>query len=45
MADRRSDFLTQTGVRSIILPHDVGATPGAKDWFSFMDQTLSELVK
>jgi len=43
---RESDFLTQkTGVRSIVVPHDVGATPGAKDWFSFMDQTLSALVK
>ena len=43
---READFLTQkTGVRSIVVPHDVGATPGAKDWFSFMDQTLSELVK
>ena len=40
------DFLAQkTGVRGVILPHDVGATPGAKDWFSFMDQTLSALVK
>jgi zinc/manganese transport system substrate-binding protein len=35
----------KTGVRGVILPHDVGATPGAKDWFSFMDQTLSALVK
>ena len=40
------DFLAQkTGVRGIVVPHDVGATPGAKDWFSFMDQTLSALVK
>jgi zinc/manganese transport system substrate-binding protein len=40
------DFLAEkTGVRGIIIPHDVGAAPGAKDWFSFMDQTLSELVK
>ena len=40
------DFLAQkTGVRGVILPHDVGAMPGAKDWFSFMDQTLSALVK
>lgn len=43
---READFLThKTGVRSIILPHDVGAVSGAKDWFSFMDQTLSALVK
>ena len=40
------DFLAQkTGVRGIVIPHDVGATPGAADWFSFMDQTLSALVK
>jgi zinc/manganese transport system substrate-binding protein len=43
---RETDFLTQkTGVRSIVIPHDVGAMPGANDWFSFMDQTLSALVK
>lgn len=40
------DFLSEkTGVRGIIIPHDVGATPGAKDWFSFMDQALAALVK
>jgi zinc/manganese transport system substrate-binding protein len=40
------DFLAQkTGVRGVVLPHDVGATPGAKDWFSFMDEALSALVK
>jgi len=38
------NFLSQkTGVRSIILPHDVGATVEAKDWFSFMDQVLDTL--
>jgi len=43
---RETDFLTQkTGVRGVVIPHDVGATPGARDWFSFMDQTLSALVK
>ena len=43
---RETDFLTQkTGVHSIVVPHDVGATPGATDWFSFMDQALSALVK
>ena len=43
---READFLTQkTGVRGIVVPHDVGATPGANDWFSFMDQALSALVK
>lgn len=30
----------KTGIRVIILPQDVGATDTAKDWFSFMDQTL-----
>ena len=40
------DFLAgKTGVRGIVLPHDVGAVSGAKDWFSFMDLTLSALVK
>lgn len=43
---READFLTQkTGVPGIVVPHDVGATPDARDWFSFMDQTLSALVK
>jgi zinc/manganese transport system substrate-binding protein len=43
---RETDFLTQkTGVRSIVIPHDVVSTPGAKDWFSFMDEALSALVK
>jgi zinc/manganese transport system substrate-binding protein len=40
------DFLAEkTGVRGIIIPHDVGATQGANDWFSFMDLTLSAIVK
>ena len=40
------DFLAQkTGVRGVVIPHDVGAMPGATDWFSFMDQTLSAIVK
>lgn len=30
----------QTGLKVIILPQDVGATDTAKDWFSFIDQTL-----
>lgn len=37
-------FLSQkTGVKSIIVPHDIGATEKAKDWFSLMDQVLSSL--
>jgi zinc/manganese transport system substrate-binding protein len=35
----------KTGVRGVVIPHDVGATPGAGDWISFMDQALSALVK
>ena len=43
---RETDFLSQkTGVPAIVVPHDVGAVPGANDWFSFMDQALSALVK
>jgi zinc/manganese transport system substrate-binding protein len=33
------DYLSQkTGVKVLIVPHDVGSTPHAKDWFSLMDQ-------
>jgi zinc/manganese transport system substrate-binding protein len=40
------EFLAlKTGARGIVIPHDVGATPGSKDWFTFMDQALSALVK
>jgi len=40
------EFLAEkTGVRGIVIPHDVGATPGAQNWFTFMDQALSALVK
>lgn len=38
------EFLTQkTGVKTIMLPRDVGSTPTAKDWFSLMDEILSLL--
>ena len=38
------EFLSkQTGVRSIIVPHDVGSAPGIKDWFSLMDAVFSAL--
>jgi len=33
----------KTGVRGIVVPHDVGATPAAKDWFTLMDQVLGLL--
>ena len=43
--EKQAHFLSQkTGVRYIILPHDVGATAEAKDWFSFMDQVLDALI-
>lgn len=38
------EFLSKkTGVRSIIVPHDVGSAPGIKDWFSLMDAVFSAL--
>jgi zinc/manganese transport system substrate-binding protein len=37
-------FLSQkTGVRSVIVPHDVGESDKAKDWFSLMDEVLRSL--
>jgi zinc/manganese transport system substrate-binding protein len=33
----------KTGVRSVVLPQDVGATETAKDWFSLMDEVLKRL--
>jgi ABC-type Zn uptake system ZnuABC Zn-binding protein ZnuA len=32
-----------TGVKAIIIPHDVGSVPGATDWFSLMDTALQAL--
>jgi zinc/manganese transport system substrate-binding protein len=32
-----------TGVRSIIVPDDVGSVPGITDWFSLMDAILTSL--
>lgn len=41
---REGDFLSRkTGVKIVVVPHDVGATAGAKDWLSLMDQVLSSL--
>lgn len=38
------EYLSEkTGVRQIIVPHDVGATPAASDWFSLMDRVLALL--
>jgi zinc/manganese transport system substrate-binding protein len=37
-------FLSEkTGVKSIIVPHDVGETEKVKDWFSLMDEVLKSL--
>jgi zinc/manganese transport system substrate-binding protein len=33
----------KTGVRSVVLPQDVGATETTKDWFSLMDEVLKGL--
>lgn len=33
----------KTGVKSIVIPHDVGAAPGINDWFSLMDTVLKSL--
>lgn len=41
---KEAEFLSQkTGVKSILLPRDVGSTIAAKDWFSLMDEILSLL--
>lgn len=41
---KETESLTQkTGVRSVVLPQDVGATEAAKDWFSMIDEVLKAL--
>jgi zinc/manganese transport system substrate-binding protein len=41
---REVTFLSQkSGVKYIVVPHDVGGTPACKDWFSLMDQVLVAL--
>ncbi|MCX5908953.1 MAG: zinc ABC transporter substrate-binding protein [Deltaproteobacteria bacterium] len=41
---REVTFLSQkSGVKYIVVPHDVGATPACKDWFSLMGQVLEAL--
>ena len=32
----------KTGLKVIIVPHEVGATPAARDWLSLMDQVFAE---
>lgn len=33
----------KTGVKVVVLPNDIGALPGADDWFSFMDKVTAAL--
>jgi zinc/manganese transport system substrate-binding protein len=33
----------KTGVKSIVIPHDVGSVSGTNDWFSLMDTVLKSL--
>jgi zinc/manganese transport system substrate-binding protein len=41
---REVTFLSQkSGVKYVVVPHDVGATASCKDWFSLMDQVLAGL--
>ena len=41
---REAAFLSQkSGVKSVVVPHDVGAIPTCKDWSSLMDQVLAAL--
>ncbi len=41
---REVNFLSQkSGVKYIVVPHDVGATPSCKDWLSLMEQVLAAL--
>jgi zinc/manganese transport system substrate-binding protein len=41
---QEAEFLsTKTGVKVVVLPHDVGSMPGTDDWFSFMDKVITSL--
>jgi len=41
---REAEFLSsKTGVKVIVLPHDVGSMPGTGDWISFMDKAMKSL--
>jgi zinc/manganese transport system substrate-binding protein len=38
------DYLAgKSGVKLVVLPHDVGSTPHDEDWFSLMDQIIQSL--
>ena len=39
-----AEFLSaKTGVKVIVLPHDVGSMTGTDDWFSFMDKVVTSM--
>ena len=41
---KEAEFLSaKTGVKVMLLPHDVGSMPGTDDWFSFMDKVIESL--
>ncbi len=41
---KEAEFLSaKTGVKVIVLPHDVGSMTGTDDWFSFMDKVITSL--
>ena len=41
---KATDFLSEkTGLRVIVVPHEVGSTPVTRDWFSLMDQVFAAL--
>lgn len=41
---KEAEFLSQkTGVKTVVLPRDVGSTPSTDDWFSLIDEILTLL--
>ena len=41
---KEAEFLSaKTGVKVMVLPHDVGSLSGTDDWFSFMDKVTTSL--
>lgn len=41
---REVDFISQkTGVKGIVVPHDVGSHEGINDWFNLMDRILKSI--
>jgi len=41
---QEAEFLSaKTGVKVVVLPHDVGSMQGTDDWFSFMDKVIMSL--